>query len=85
MTIAHVRFGPVAVEWEEPPFTWESPYRVAVERCFRGGPFLRFLSDVHVVADGDHSFKVPKRGPVPQPQVFARVQDEVAGWLRGLG
>jgi len=40
---------------------------------------------VHVVADGDHSFKVPKRGPVPQPQVFARVQDEVAGWLRGLG
>jgi hypothetical protein len=28
---------------------------------------------------------VPKRGPAPQPQVFARVQDEVAGWLRGLG
>ncbi len=45
------------------------------------GPTVR----VHVVADGDHSFKVPKRGPVPQPQVFARVQDEVAGWLRGLG
>lgn len=39
---------------------------------------------VHVVAGGDHSFKVPKRGPVPQAQVFARVQDEIAGWLRGL-
>jgi predicted alpha/beta-hydrolase family hydrolase len=39
---------------------------------------------VHVVAGGDHSFKVTKRGPVPQTQVFARVQDEIAGWLRGL-
>jgi hypothetical protein len=37
-----------------------------------------------VVAGGDHSFKVTKRGPVPQTQVFARVQDEIAGWLRGL-
>lgn len=45
------------------------------------GPAVR----LHVVADGDHSFKVPRRGPVPQEAVFARVQDEVAGWARGLG
>ena len=44
------------------------------------GPTVR----VRVVADGDHSFKVPKRGPVPQPQVYASVQDEIAAWLREL-
>jgi len=44
------------------------------------GPSVR----VHVVADGDHSFKVPKRGPVSQPQVFAQVQDEIVRWLGGL-
>ncbi len=45
------------------------------------GPAVR----LHVVDGGDHSFKVPRRGPVPQAEVFARVQDEVAGWARGLG
>ena len=44
------------------------------------GPTVR----VHVVADGDHSFKVPKRGAVPQTQVFVQVQDEIAAWLRDL-
>ncbi len=44
------------------------------------GPAVR----VHVVEGGDHSFAVPKRGPVPQAQVFARVQDEIARWLRAL-
>jgi len=45
------------------------------------GPTVR----VHVVEGGDHSFAVPKRGPVPQAQVFAQAQDEIARWLRGLG
>lgn len=45
------------------------------------GPTVR----VHVVEGGDHSFKVARRGPVPQDEVFARVQDEVAAWARGLG
>jgi len=40
---------------------------------------------VHVVQGGDHSFKVGRRGPVPQEEVFVRVQDEVAAWARGLG
>ena len=51
--VAHARFGPLALEWEEPPFTWEAPHRVAAERRFRRGPFARFASDVRVVADGD--------------------------------
>jgi class 3 adenylate cyclase len=52
VTVAHARLGPLAFSWEEPPFTWEVPHRVAVERLFRGGPFARFSSDVRVLADG---------------------------------
>jgi adenylate cyclase len=50
--VAHARLGPLALEWEEPPFTWEEPHRVAVERRFRRGPFARFASDVRVLAVG---------------------------------
>ncbi len=52
------------------------------------GPILAPLGPsarLYVVADGDHSFKVPRRGPVSQEEVFARAQDEVAAWARGLG
>jgi predicted alpha/beta-hydrolase family hydrolase len=38
-------------------------------------------ASVYVVEGGDHSFAVPKRGPVSQPEVFARVQDAIARWL----
>jgi class 3 adenylate cyclase len=80
VTVAHARYGPLAVEWEEPPFTWESPYRVSVERRFRGGPFLRFNSDVHVVGDGDgarieHTVELDTRdglGSLLAPAVMAR-------------
>ena len=36
---------------------------------------------LHVVEGGDHSFAVPRRGPVTQPQVFERVQDDIVAWL----
>jgi predicted alpha/beta-hydrolase family hydrolase len=44
---------------------------------------LGAAATLHVVEDGDHSFKVPRRGPVPQEEVFERVQDEIARWIRG--
>lgn len=79
-TIAHVRVGPLDVEWEEPPFTWEAPYRVAIERIFRGGPFVRFASEVNVVDDGDgarieHTVELDARnglGALLAPAVIAR-------------
>ncbi|HTD36946.1 MAG TPA: DUF5939 domain-containing protein [Candidatus Limnocylindrales bacterium] len=79
-TVAHARLGPLAVEWEEPPFIWESPYRVAVERRFRGSPFARFLSDVRVVPDGsgsrlEHTVELDARGSLGEllaPLVLAR-------------
>lgn len=45
---------------------------------------LGAAATLHVVEDGDHSFKVPKRGPVTQEDVFERVQDEIARWIGGL-
>jgi class 3 adenylate cyclase len=79
-TIAHARLGPLAFSWEEPPFTWESPYRVAVERRFRGGPFARFASDVRIVAEPsgsrvEHAVELDARGAlgtVLAPLVLAR-------------
>ena len=46
---------------------------------------LGATATLHVVEGGDHSFKVPKRGPITQEEVFARVQDEIAGWISRLG
>jgi hypothetical protein len=45
---------------------------------------LGATATLHVVEGGDHSFKVPKRGPVTQEEIFERVQDEIARWIRGL-
>ena len=49
-------------------------------------PFLAPLpaATIHVVEGGDHSFKVARRGPVRQEEVFERVQDLIAGWIAGL-
>ena len=39
---------------------------------------------LHVVANGDHSFAVPRRNPVGQSAVFADVQQAIIGWIRDL-
>ena len=80
--IAHARFGPFALEWEEPPITWEVPHRVAVERRFRRGPFARFAADVRVLADGtgariEHAVELDANGTLGAllaPGVLARVR-----------
>jgi uncharacterized protein len=46
---------------------------------------LGAIATLQVVEGGDHSFKVPKRGPITQEEVFERVQDEIAGWISRLG
>lgn len=78
--VARARLGPLAFEWEEPPFTWAAPNRVATERLFRGGPFARFVSDTRVFADGagariEHAVELDARGALGAllaPAVLAR-------------
>jgi uncharacterized protein len=48
-------------------------------------PSLKGTADLCVVEGGDHSFKVPKKGPLTQAQVYDFVLDEIARWLRALG
>ena len=45
---------------------------------------LGATATLQVVEGGDHSFKVPKRGPITQEEVFERVQDEIARWIGRL-
>jgi uncharacterized protein len=39
-------------------------------------------ADLFVVEGGDHSFKVPKRGAMPQDAVYDAALDEIVRWLR---
>jgi predicted alpha/beta-hydrolase family hydrolase len=39
-------------------------------------------TEVHVVAGGDHSFKVPKRQGIAQEEVYETILDRIADWLR---
>lgn len=43
---------------------------------------LKTPAELYVVEGGDHSFKVPKSAGVAQEEVYRRVLDEVAHWLR---
>jgi predicted alpha/beta-hydrolase family hydrolase len=43
---------------------------------------LKVAADFCVVDNGDHSFKVPKRSPMSQDQVYNFVLDEIVRWLR---
>jgi predicted alpha/beta-hydrolase family hydrolase len=44
----------------------------------------RLTADVtlHVVENGDHSLAPPRRGPVTVDQIYAELQDLIAGWIR---
>jgi hypothetical protein len=45
---------------------------------------LGATATLQVVEGGDHSFKVPKRGPITQEEVFEWVQDEIVRWIGRL-
>ena len=45
---------------------------------------LGATATLQVIEGGDHSFKVPKRGPIMQEEVLEHVQDEIARWIRQL-
>lgn len=50
------------------------------------GPIVERLgATMHVVEDGDHSFKVPKRSGRTGDGVLADVADVISHWVQGLG
>lgn len=42
----------------------------------------KIKASLYEIEGGDHSFKVPKRGPVSQQQVYESAQDEIARWIK---
>ena len=50
-------------------------------------PILRTLEPpptLHTVAGGDHSFKLPRKDPAGQQQVYASIQRAIAAWVGAL-
>jgi predicted alpha/beta-hydrolase family hydrolase len=43
---------------------------------------LQARAELHVVEEGDHSFKVLKRAGIAQDDVYEAILDRIAGWLR---
>jgi predicted alpha/beta-hydrolase family hydrolase len=43
---------------------------------------LKASVELFEIAGGDHSFKVPKKGGVPQEEVHKSILDRIDGWLR---
>ena len=39
-------------------------------------------AELYEIEGGDHSFKVPKRAPVTQEQVYENVMDEIKRWIK---
>jgi uncharacterized protein len=51
------------------------------------GPILARVSPlptVHAIAGGDHSFKVSKKDPARQLEVFSEIQRTIATWIAGI-
>ena len=48
--------------------------KTVIDRLGHGAELL-------VVENGDHSFAVPRGGPIPQAAVYARIQDAIASWV----
>jgi len=46
---------------------------------------LEARAELHVVENGDHSFKVPKRAGISQEAVYDAILDRIARWLRESG
>ncbi len=42
----------------------------------------RLPATLRVIDGGDHSFKVPKSSPLPQPQIYETTMDQIAHWCQ---
>jgi uncharacterized protein len=45
---------------------------------------LHLPATLFAIEGGDHSFKVPKRGGIPQTTVYETIMDKMAGWIGEL-
>lgn len=70
-----IRVPALFVQGARDPFAEPEELRASVRR-FAGA------ATVVVVDDGDHSFKVPRKGGRSQDAVHAEVQDTIVAWLK---
>jgi uncharacterized protein len=62
------------VQGTRDPFGTPAELRSVIEQ-------LKLRATLHEVADGDHSFTVPKRSPASQEEIYATAQDAILRWI----
>ena len=67
------------VQGSRDPFGSEEEMRPLVKELDRARGKRR--AEIHVVAGGDHSFKVPKKGYPPQADVQTGIEDAVVAFI----
>ena len=70
-----IRAPMLFVQGARDAFGTEDEIRAVIKR-------LQLAATLYAVEGGDHSFKVPKRGGVPQTTVYEMIMDQVADWAR---
>jgi predicted alpha/beta-hydrolase family hydrolase len=75
--LARIRVPVLVVQGSRDAFGTPDELRAAFEP-------LGASATLHLVEGGDHSFRVPRRGPIGPAEVLERVREEVARWIRGL-
>jgi uncharacterized protein len=73
--LGRIRTPMLFVQGSRDAFGTPDELRAALAGAKAGG-------DIFAVEGGDHSFNVPKRGAMPQEQVYEAVLDEIVRWLQ---
>jgi len=77
--LSHIRSPMLFVQGSRDPFGSEEEMRPLVKELDRARGKRR--AEIHVVAGGDHSFKVPKKGYPPQADVQTGIEDAVVAFI----
>jgi uncharacterized protein len=72
--LAKIKKPMLFVQGERDPFGTPDELQPIIKK-------LKPAAKIYAISQGDHSFKVPKRSPVPQEEVYAKAQDVIAAWL----
>lgn len=75
--LAEIKKPMLFVQGERDPFGTPDELRPIIKK-------LKPAAKIYSIAQGDHSFTVPKKSASPQEEVYAQAQDAIAAWLARL-
>ncbi len=75
---ASLRYGPLRVSWNEPPFAWSAPEFHDVERRYENGPLRRFRTRTALTAVGDRTEVCVSIELEPRSRLYAPLLPAIA-------